>query len=139
MVVLQGSILGPLFYIMYVNDLHYAINCTPRLYVNDTCLLLEENTERELQNLPNTELYNPSNWMILNQLTINPKKSTILVIQPTLRGAPIEFQLNIDKVCVKSSVNVKYFGMNLDQHLNYKSNTKSIAKKLLEQPEFFGN
>ena len=35
--------------------------------------------------------------MILNQLTNNPKKSTILVIQPTLRGIPIEFQLNIDE------------------------------------------
>ena len=56
--------------------------------------------------------------MILNQLTNNPKKSTILVIQPTLRGIPIEFQLNIDDVCVKSLVNVKYLGMNLDQHLN---------------------
>ena len=38
----QGSILGPLFYIIYVNDLHYAVNCTPRLYADDTCLLDEE-------------------------------------------------------------------------------------------------
>ena len=68
--------------------------------------------------------------MILNQLAIHPKKSTILVIQPTLRGIPIEFQLNIDVVCVKSSVNVKYLGMNLDQHLNYKSHIKSVAKKV---------
>ena len=37
----QGSILGPLFYIIYVNDLHYAVNCTPRLYADDTCLLDE--------------------------------------------------------------------------------------------------
>ena len=77
--------------------------------------------------------------MILNQLTINLKKSTISVIYPTLRGIPIEFQLNIDDVCVKSLVNVKYLGMNLDQHLNYKSHIESIAKKLLEQPEFFEN
>ena len=68
--------------------------------------------------------------MILNRLTINPKKSTILVIQPTLRGIPIEFQLIIDDVCVKSSVNVKYLGMNLEQHLNYKSHIESIAKKV---------
>ena len=85
---------------------------------------------RDLQNLLNTELYNLSNWMILNQLTINPKKSTILVIQPTLRGSPIKFQLNINDVCVKSSVNVKYLGMKLDQHINYKSHIESIAKKV---------
>ena len=99
------------------------------IYADGTCLLVEGKTE-ELQNLLNTKLYNLSNWMILNRVTINPKKSTILVIQPTLRGIPIEFQLNIDKVCVKSSVNVKYLGVNLDQHLNYKSHIESIAKKV---------
>ena len=76
----QGSILGSLLYIIYVNDLYYAVNCTPRLYADDTCLLVEGKNEEHLQNLLNTELYNLSNWMILNQLTINPKKSTILVI-----------------------------------------------------------
>ena len=129
----QGSILGPLFYIIYVNDLHYAVNCTLRLcckYADDTCLLVEGKTERDLQNLLNTELYNLSNWMILNQLTINSKNSTILVIQPILRSIPIEFQLYIDDVCVKFSVNVKYLGMKLDQHLNYKSHIESIAKKV---------
>ena len=87
----QGSILGLLFYIIHVNDLHYAVNCTPRLYADDTCLLVEGNTEGALQNLLNTELYNLSNWIILIQLTIISQKSTILVIQPTLRGTPIEF------------------------------------------------
>ena len=68
--------------------------------------------------------------MILNQLTINPKKFTIFVIQPTLRGISIEFQLNIGDMCVKSSVDVKYLGMNFDQHFNYKSHIESIAKKV---------
>ena len=73
--------------------------------------------------------------MILNQLTINPKKPSILVIQPTLRGSPKEFQLNIDEVCVKSLANVKYLGMNSDQHLNYESQYQKHCKKLPEQPE----
>ena len=68
--------------------------------------------------------------MILNQLTINSKKSTILVIQPTLRSISLEFQLNIDEVSVKSSVDVLYLGMNLHQHLNYKSHIESVAIKV---------
>ena len=128
----QGSILGPLFYIIFVNDLHYAVNCIPRLHADGTCLLVEGKTEGKLQNLLNTELYMFSKWMILNRLTINPKKFTILVIQLTLRGIPIGFQLNINEVCVKSSANVKYLCVILDQHLNYKSRFESIAKKLLD-------
>ena len=61
------------FYIIYVNALHYAVNCTPRLYADDTCLLVEGKTEGKLHNLLNTELYKLSNWMIVNQLTVNPK------------------------------------------------------------------
>ena len=87
----------------------------------DTCLLVEGRTEGKLQNLLNTELHKLSNWMILNQLTVNPKKLTKLVFQSTLLGIPIEFQLSIDEVCVKSSANLKYLGMNLDQYLIYKS------------------
>ena len=78
----------------------------PRLYADDTCLLVKK--KGELQNSLYTELYKLSNWIILNQLTINPKKSTILVIQPTLRSTPVEFRLNIDEVSVKSSANEKY-------------------------------
>ena len=80
----QGSILGPLFYMIHVYDFHYAVNCIPRLYADDTCLLVQEKTEGKLQTTLNTDLYKLSNWMILNQLTINPKKSTILVIQTTI-------------------------------------------------------
>ena len=69
----QGPILGPLFYIIYVNDLHYAVNCTSGLYADDICLLVENKTG-ELQNLLNTELYKLLNWMTLNQSTIIPNK-----------------------------------------------------------------
>ena len=51
---------------IYVNDSNYAVNCTPRLYADDICLLVEGKTEGELQNLLNTKLYELSNWMILN-------------------------------------------------------------------------
>ena len=43
---------------------------------------------------------------------------------------PKAIQLNIDEVCVKSSTNVQYLGMNWDQYLNYKSYIESITKKV---------
>ena len=40
----QGSILGPLFYIVYVNDIYTALSCKPRLFADDTCLFLSSPT-----------------------------------------------------------------------------------------------
>ena len=54
----------------------------------------------------------------------------IVIIQPTLGGTPIQFLLNIDEVYMKSSANVEYLGITLDQHLKYKSYIESIAKKV---------
>ena len=58
--------MGPLFYIIYVNDLHYAVNYTPRLYADDACLLVQQKTEGKLQSLLDTNLNQLSNWMIIN-------------------------------------------------------------------------
>ena len=73
--VTQGSILGPLWYIIYVNDFQYAVECTPRLYADDTCLLIQNSNLDNLQNAVDAEMDKISNTMVVNKLTINPKKS----------------------------------------------------------------
>ena len=98
---------------------------------------MEEKTEGELQNLLSAELHKLSNWMILNQLTVNSKKCTIIVIEPTSLGIPKEFQLNLEEVCMKSTANVKYLKINLNQHLYYKSHIKNISKKFVRAIRIF--
>ena len=73
-----GSILGPLLYIINVNDFQYAVECTPRLYADDTCLLIQKSNLDDLQTAVDAEMDKISNWMVVNKLTINPKKSSIL-------------------------------------------------------------
>ena len=126
----QGSILGPLLYIIYVNDFQYAVECTPRLYADDTCLLIEAKTVQELQNSVNNEMIKVTNWMISNQLTINPQKSSLLIIQPTLNDPPIKFQINIDGYYVNSQNSVKYLGIYIDHYLNFKFHTEKTNSQI---------
>ena len=116
----QGSILDPLLYIIYVNNFQHAVDSTPRLYADDTCLLVESKNLETLQIFLNNEMIKVSNWMTINQLTINTNKPSFMIILPHYQNKPVQLQINIDGQYQNSQDNVKYLGIQLDQHLNFK-------------------
>ena len=68
--------------------------------------------------------------MNANQLTINPKKLTILLIQPTLKNIPLNFEIRFKNHNISSCEYVNYLGINLNQYLNFKINISILAKKM---------
>ena len=89
----QGSILGPLHYIIYVNDFSNTINCNSKLYADDTCLIIKEKSIDSIRLSINEKLVEVNRLMNANQLKINPKKLTILLIQPTLKNIPLNLEI----------------------------------------------
>ena len=75
----QGSILGPLLFLLYINDLS---NCSPVLklvlFADDTNILISHNDITQLQIMLNTELQNVSTWFNLNKLSINVEKTVYM-------------------------------------------------------------
>ena len=76
----QGSVLGPLLFLLYINDLPNASLLLTRLFADDTCLLFSAKTIDELQIVINREMRKIENWMSGNKLSINYKKNKIYVI-----------------------------------------------------------
>ena len=71
--------------------------------------------------------------MNANKLTINPKKLTILSIQPTFKNLPLNLELGLIKFKnhnISSCEYVNYLGINLDQNLNFKPHISILAKKM---------
>ena len=54
--VAQGSTLGPLLFLLYINDLPYSINCKPRFFADDTCLVYSSPTPSMLNTAINQDL-----------------------------------------------------------------------------------
>ena len=71
----QGSILGPLLFLIYVNDLPSAMQTAPRFFADNVAFLTTENNVDNLQHLTNSELSRVSNWMLANNLVVNKAKS----------------------------------------------------------------
>ena len=62
--VAQGSILGPLLFLLYINDLNNSVNCLPRLFADDTCLIINSPNLASLETEMNKDLANVYNWSI---------------------------------------------------------------------------
>ena len=78
----QGSILGPLLFLLCVNDMPQAVNCMPILFADDTCLIFTAPNLASLTTIMNKELQNLSIWFDSNKLIVNPSKSNVLIIPP---------------------------------------------------------
>ena len=72
----QGSVLGPLLFIVYINDLNSAIKyCSTRHFADDTNLLITNKNLKQLKKQMNFDLRNLNNWLKANKISLNASKS----------------------------------------------------------------
>ena len=76
----QGSSLGPMFFLIYINDLHNSMESVPRLFADDTRLLVKGSNSEQLEISFNTELHHLHLWCSVNKLSVNPAKTNIVII-----------------------------------------------------------
>lgn len=117
----QGSLLGPLLFNMYVNDLNYFVaNTSLRLYADDTTEYASDASPIVLQYVLNSDLSALSRWFAGNYLQINAAKTQAVAIGPSLYE--YEFHLN-DKIVVTEDT-LKILGVILDSKLNFKAHIR---------------
>jgi len=65
----QESILGPLLFLLYINDLGNSVNCLPCLFADDTCLLIGNSNFTLLESAMSNDVKNVSKWCKVNKLS----------------------------------------------------------------------
>ena len=107
-----------------------AIETPPKLFADDTCLIINHENVSTLQDKMNMELKKLHNWCNANKLTINPSKSTAILISPTLNTQITNVNITIDNSPIIISETAKYLGVMIDSKLNFQNHIKIIENKL---------
>ena len=113
-----------------MNDLYNATLSRPRLFVDDTCLMVSEKSISLLEQSCNSELHRLKKWCVANKLQINPDKSVLIYIPFKLNDSLLKLNIAYNDVLVPSNNSSKYLGINIDSKLNFQPHLKMIENKL---------
>ena len=127
----QGSVLGPLLFLIYINDLPNALSdCETNLFADDTCLLLSDSNLRILENRVNSDLVKLSQWLKANKISLNATKTEVVLFRSKNKPIPYNMCLVLDNHNLNFSSHIKHLGLQLDQHLAWNFHCDSLATKL---------
>ena len=78
----HGSVLGPLLFLIYINDIHVALKyCKTRHFADDTNLIIINKSLKQLQKHLNIDLRNLCNWLKANKISLNASKTELLIFR----------------------------------------------------------
>ena len=133
----QGCVLGPLLFLIYINDIYNSSKMLSfYVFADDTNLLYADKDLKSLESIINFELQKVCDWLNANKLTINAKKSNFVIFRPSQKK--LSYQINIRLYHIASNSYtfleckdyVKFLGVLIDKNLTWKYHIDYIASKI---------
>ena len=125
----QGSTLGPLLFLIYINDLPKVSNLKVRLFADDAILTLSDKDEKNLQHIMNNQLTKIDDWMKINQFTTSYKKTNFMIFTRKKKiSSPLSISIGQNRINHKT--NVKYLGVVIDEKMSWKNHVNYLCSKL---------
>lgn len=127
----QGSILGPLLFLIYINDIVEVSSILNLiLFADDTNLFISGKNLIETVTTLNYELCKLSNWFKVNKLSLNIKKTNYIIFHNRRKKIGLIPEVAIDNCKINSVTCSKFLGVIINENLTWTDHIETIKKKI---------
>ena len=128
----QGSILGPLLFLTFVNDLPKAVEtCTVNLYADDTTIYYSNKDPNLVQAAVSADLENIALWIEANGLRMNVAKTQLMTLRRKCLKPNQHITIELKGNPITEHDTIKYLGVTVDKDLNWKPHVAEFRRKTL--------
>ena len=135
----QGSILGPLLFLLYINDMPQSVKCDLFLYADDSCLVFQHKNVKEIEKQLNEDFSNLCDWFVENKLSIHfgdDKTKSILFASKLKLKKVGKLDITYKDIKISQHSKVNYLGCVLDESLNGESMALYVINKINSKIRF---
>ena len=129
----QGSILGPLLFLLYINDLStVSVSCFTILFADDTNMFITGKDIQDMCHRLNEDLVKIQEWLCCNKLSLNVSKTHYMVFTPRNKivNDVNDINIMIHSEKIERVYTTKFLGVQIDAQLNWKGHIEYTCKKL---------
>ena len=135
----QGSILGPLMFLIYINDMAQSVDCDLYLFADDACIVYTSTDINAIENKLNKNFNSLCDWLVENKLSIHfGEDKTKSILFGAKRKLKKEDQLHILRgdIKIKQHKSVSYLGCIMDCNLSGEEMATAVLKKINSKLKF---
>jgi len=126
----QGSILGPILFAIFMNDLPKSIKAHVVMYADDTSAIVSGATRDEIDLKILNTVQELINWFKQNKLIVNVAKTNIILFKNNYNSETIQSRIEVGGKEVYFVDSTKILGLRVDRHLNWNCHHEHLVKKL---------